>query len=84
MATFIIDELTSQATKPKWASAKLPLDAGPFTTTGDCATCDHGYGKLITFADCWENEPDVQRPNKSNSRRLIRSPRRQSQAGFGG
>jgi hypothetical protein len=27
-----------------------PGQSGPFTTTGDCATSDHGYGKLITFA----------------------------------
>jgi hypothetical protein len=27
-----------------------PGQSGPFTTTGDCATSDHGYSKLITFA----------------------------------
>jgi hypothetical protein len=35
----------------KWASVREAiLGAGAFTTTGDCASSDHGYGKLITFA----------------------------------
>jgi DNA invertase Pin-like site-specific DNA recombinase len=32
----------------KWARPVFGVQSGPFTTIGDFATSDHGYGKLTT------------------------------------